>query len=365
MQLTDLSTLLLFSIAAIGLTISIVIYWQHLYRRTFRNLLLRLFLIMLCQALALMSIGLQVNRANSFFESWNDLFGTTSSYSSASVSSLANMKITKSELNKSEKLPFQARMVRNVIIGENSKVTNVVYLYLPHSAAAEISKGHGLGKNRYRVVEFLTGFPSQPEMWVNVLAIDQVLALYNESHVGHEIIGVIPQVNIAGRYDLECMNLPGNKAAAETWLSEDMHTYVAAKLGIPQARWGIMGVSTGGWCSAMLSIRHPDLYSAAVSIAGYYRPALPLSYPKKLQDAMTVKYDLDKAESNLSSVQKIYLTASLGDKYSIRETRKFLAKEHPHLKITFHELPSGGHNSRVWVSLIPGAFDWLQRNISV
>lgn len=364
MQLTDLSTLFLFSSAAVGLTVFVVIQWQRLYRRTFRNLVLRLFLIVLCQALAMISIGLQINRANSFFETWNDLFGTTSSYSAASVSTISTLRITKSELNKSEKLPFQARMLRNIITGEKSKVSNVVNLYLPRVAVEEISKGQGLSKNRYRVVEFLTGFPSQPDMWVKVLAIDQVLALYNESHVGHELIGVIPQVNIAGRYDLECMNLPGGNPPAETWLSTDMHSYVNSKLGLPKSRWGVMGVSTGGWCSAMLSIRHPDLYSAAVSIAGYYRPALPLSDPKKLQAAMTVKYDLDKAEAKLKGIQKLYVTASLGDKYSIRETRKFLAKDHPKLKIRYHELASGGHNSRVWISLIPGAIDWLQKNIA-
>lgn len=347
------------------MTFFLAIYWQRLYRRTLLNFFFRILLIALCQILAMVSVGLQVNRANGFFESWNDLFGTTSSYSSSSVTQLASERITKSELIKSQKLPYQARLVGNVITGEKSQVSNVVYLYLPRVAAQQISSGHGLSKNRYRVVEFLTGFPSQPEMWIKVLAIDQALALYNESHIGHELIGVIPQVNIAGRYDLECMNLPKGKPAAETWLSTDMQAYVDSKLGLPQSRWGVMGVSTGGWCSAMLSIKHPDLYSAAVSIAGYYRPALPLSDPKKLQEAMTKKYDLDKAESKLKSVQNIYITASRGDKYSIRETRKFLAKDHPKLKITYHELAIGGHNSRVWVSLVPSAIDWLQRNISM
>ena len=161
------------------------------------------------------------------------------------------------------------------------------------------------------------------------------------------------------------MNLPGKRPAAETWLSSDMHAYLSSRLGIEDARWGVMGVSTGGWCAAMLSVRHPNLYSAAVSIAGYYRPALPLSDPKALQDAMTAKYDFDKAEAALTQTQKLYITASLGDKYSIRETRKFLKKKHPHLAITYKEQPSGGHNSRVWISLIPSAFDWLQRNIAV
>jgi hypothetical protein len=80
---------------------------------------------------------------------------------------------------------------------------------------------------------------------------------------------------------------------------------------------------------------------------------------------MDVKYNLDKSEAALTEAKKLYITASKGDKYSYRETKKFLAKKHPNLEITYKELPSGGHNSRVWVALIPGALDWLQRNISV
>jgi hypothetical protein len=273
--------------------------------------------------------------------------------------------LAKAELSKADKLPYQSRLVRDVITGKDSQVSNVVYLDLPRTAVADIKHKVALDPKRYRIVEFLTGFPSQPLMWVKVLEIDRVLALYNESHVGNEIIGVFPEVNIAGHYDLECMNLPGNEPPAETWLSTDMHSYVASRIGIHDAKWGIMGVSTGGWCAAMLSIRHPDLYSAAASIAGYYRPALPLTDPLPLQKAMDIKYDLDKSEAALTSTMKLYITASKGDKYSYRETKKFLAKKHPNLKIAYKELPSGGHNSRVWVSLIPGAFDWLQRNISV
>ena len=365
MGLTDGFMLFLFSFSAVGLTLFTVIYWQKIFRRTLGNLLLRLFIILLCQVLALISIGLEVNRANGFYESWNDLFGTSSNYSQSAQTAGSMSSLTKVELAKADKLPHQSRLVRDVITGKDSKVSNVVYLDLPRTAVADINHKNSLSSKRYRIVEFLTGFPSQPLMWVKVLEIDRVLALYNESHVGSEIIGIFPEVNLAGHYDLECMNLPGSRPAAETWLSTDMHSYVASRIGIHDAKWGIMGVSTGGWCAAMLSIRHPNLYSAAASIAGYYRPALPLTDPLSLQQAMDVKNNLDKSESALTSKVKLYLTASKGDKYSYRETKKFLAKKHPQLAITYKELPSGGHNSRVWIALIPGAFDWLERNISV
>lgn len=365
MGLTDGLTLFVSSFFAVSLTLFVVIYWKKIYRRTFSNLIMRLLIIVLCQALALVSIGLQVNRSNGFYESWNDLFGTSSNYSSNATTTGSMAKITKAELAKADKLPFHSKLVRDVITGLKSQVSNVVYIDLPQTAVSEIAHKIPLDSNRYRVVEFLTGFPSQPLMWVKVLKIDRVLAMYNQSHVGNEIIGVFAEINLAGHYDLECMNLPNGRPAAETWLSTDMHSYLSTRLGMTDSRWGIMGVSTGGWCAAMLSMRHPDLYSAAASIAGYYRPALPRTDPIALQNEMIKKYDFDKAEALLTQKQKLYITASLGDIYSIRETKKFLAKQHPNLAITYKELPSGGHNAGVWISLIPGALDWLQRNIAM
>jgi pimeloyl-ACP methyl ester carboxylesterase len=365
MGLTDGLTFYFFTFAAIGLTLFATIYWKKIYRKSALNFIVRLFIIVLCQALALVSVGLQINRSNGFFESWNDLFGGSSNYSQTAVQADSISFLTKQDLTKAESLSNKSKLVRDVITGKNSQVSNIVYIDLPSTAVKKIENNVALDSHRFRVIEFLTGFPSEPIMWVKVLKIDRQLALYNKSHIGHEIIGVFPQVNIAGNYDLECMNLPSPQPAAETWLSTDMHSYLGSRLGLRDSKWGIMGVSTGGWCAAMLSIRHPDLYSAAVSIAGYYRPALPRKDPVALQLAMDKKYDLTSAELLLTEKQHLYITASLGDKYSIRETRKFLAKQHPNLAITYKELPSGGHNSRVWVPLIPNALDWLQRNIAV
>jgi pimeloyl-ACP methyl ester carboxylesterase len=355
----------LFSAAAIGLTLFALVAWKKIYRPTFFNFLLRLLIIVLCQVLVLISVGLEVNRQNGFYESWNDLFGTSSSYSRSSITAGSMATITQSQLAQSDKAILNSVLLRDVITGQHSHVSNVVYLDLPAAAVADIKKKIPLDPKRFRVVEFLTGFPSQPLMWVKALALDKVLATYNQRHVGQEIIGIIPQVNIAGHYDLECMNLPGKRPAAETWLSSDMHSYLSTRLGMHDSKWGVMGVSTGAWCAAMLSIRHPELYSAAASIAGYYRPALPAADPTALQNEMSAKYDLSKAEASLTMTQNLYITASLGDRYSILETKRFLSMKHPHMAVTYKELKSGGHHSQVWVKLVPDALVWLERNISV
>lgn len=365
MGISDRLTVVLFSAAAIGLTLFALVAWKKIYRPTFFNFLLRLLIIVLCQVLVLISVGLEVNRQNGFYESWNDLFGTSSSYSRSSITAGSMATITQSQLAQSDKAILNSVLLRDVITGQHSHVSNVVYLDLPAAAVADIKKKIPLDPKRFRVVEFLTGFPSQPLMWVKALALDKVLATYNQRHVGQEIIGIIPQVNIAGHYDLECMNLPGKRPAAETWLSSDMHSYLSTRLGMHDSKWGVMGVSTGAWCAAMLSIRHPELYSAAASIAGYYRPALPAADPTALQNEMSAKYDLSKAEASLTMTQNLYITASLGDRYSILETKRFLSMKHPHMAVTYKELKSGGHHSQVWVKLVPDALVWLERNISV
>ena len=362
MGLTDAVTIYLCTAFALIAIFLVLIFWKFLFRPKFHNFILRLFILILCQILTLGSIGLWMNRSQGFYESWSDLLGTSPSMSSTAM--ISPTLISKKELAQGEKLTSNSLLIRDVIIGKESKVANVVYLDLPSEAINELNNNSQLDSQRFRIVQFLTGFPSQPIMWVKVLKIDQALANYNKNHIGHEIIGVIPQINIAGSYDLECMNLPNGKPAAETWLSTDLHNYVGQRLGILHQRWGVMGVSTGGWCAAMLSMRHPDFYSAAVSIAGYYRPALPLTYPTELQQAMRFEYNLDASESKLNTSLPLYLVASNGDKYSIKETRKFLAKRHNHLTITYKELSSGGHNARVWLSLIPDALEWLGRNIS-
>jgi len=363
--ISDRLTVVLFSAAAIGLTLFALVAWKKIYRPTFFNFLLRLLIIVLCQVLVLISVGLEVNRQNGFYESWNDLFGTSSSYSRSSITAGSMATITQSQLAQSDKAILNSVLLRDVITGQHSHVSNVVYLDLPAAAVADIKKKIPLDPKRYRVVEFLTGFPSQPLMWVKTLSLDKVLARYNQQHLGHEIIGIIPQVNIAGHYDLECMNLPGKRPAAETWLSSDMHSYLSTRLGMHDSKWGVMGVSTGAWCAAMLSIRHPELYSAAASIAGYYRPALPAADPTALQNEMSAKYNLSKAEASLTMTQNLYITASLGDRYSILETKRFLSMKHPHMAVTYKELKSGGHHSQVWVKLVPDALVWLERNISV
>jgi hypothetical protein len=304
------------------------------------------------------SIGVSINRSQGFFSSWSDLFGSTNSYSIQAIPA-KNIKVLDSKFLKNAKpIGKDLYLLKEVITGKDSLVSNVVYLVLPSRLVQKLRTGKTLNASDYQVTEFLTGFPSQPEMWFKALKIQDDISRYNASHP-RKIIGVIPQINIAGTSDLECMNFGNGQPDAQTWLTADMHSYLSLRLGISDTRWVAAGVSTGAWCAAMFAIDQPTLYKGALSIAGYFRPALPLTDSIPLQDAMKKKYDVATMESKLVTPVPLYIVASLGDVYSIRETTRFLAKPHPKLDISYHELASGGHNPRVWKAAIFPGLDWI------
>lgn len=361
-SLTSAVTFIVFTSVSIISILSIVLLWHKIFRKGFANFAARLILILLVQILILISVGIGINRSQGFYSSWTDLFGGTQDFTANAIGLDSLAILNTADLNSGRKFGNNLTFVKDVITGSTSQVSNIVYLVIPQEAVNLIKSGKQLDPNRFQVAEFLTGFPSKPDMWFKALNIEEEISNFNSSH-NRKIIGVIPEINVAGQFDLECMNLPAGKPAAETWLTDDMKIYLDKRLGFHSNRWISVGVSTGGWCAYMFAINHVTQYSGAVSIAGYYRPALPLKDPLKLQEEMIKKYDVAIMESKLQTQVPMYVVASLGDTYSIRETTRFLAKKHPNLEINYHEIASGGHNPRVWKSSLMPALAWISTRV--
>ena len=357
-QLTSGLTQGLFIFVSALSILLVLLWWNKLYRRGFLNLIMRFLLLVFVLLMSISSLGVSINRSQGFYSSWSDMFGSTNSYSVTAIPA-KNIKVLNSAFLKNAKpIGKDLYLLKEIITGKDSLVSNVVYLILPSQVVQLLKAGKTLNAADYQVTEFLSGFPSQPEMWFKALRIEEDISTHNATHP-HKIIGVIPQINVAGTTDLECMNFGNGQPDAETWLTSDLHSYLSLRLGITDTKWVVAGVSTGAWCAAMFAIGQPSLYEGALSIAGYFRPALPLTDPIALQNAMKSKYDVATMESKLTTPVPLYIVASLGDVYSIRETTRFLAKSHPLLDIKYHEIASGGHNPRVWKPTILPGLEWI------
>ena len=357
MSMTSPLTITLFWILGGGGLLGILLMWGKIYRRGLKNLIMRTLALLFINIFLLIAIGLSFNKSQGFYADWSDLFGSGVNYESKIVnySELIPPKVLKSAVRAKNGY----YIIHEVIKGKYSGVSNKVLLLLPPSAVKSLEINQPLNPKKYAFAEFLTGFPAEPEMWLKMLNLHEIAQTFNVNNPGRELVGIIPQVNIQGSVDLECMNISKKYLSAETWLAQDVKHYATTRLGLNDEKLGLAGVSTGGWCAAMLAIKHPDLYSGAVSIAGYYRPALPRTDPQEIQDAMNIKYDLGPLEERLTETIPIYLMASKGDKYSFRETQRYLSKSHPHLAINYHEIQHGAHNFHVWRNQIEPGLSWL------
>jgi len=350
-----------FSLTVVS-TLLLVIFWKKLLRKGFLNFVFRLSLVVLCQILLVATAGISINRSNEFYSSWNDLLGKGVDYSSIAIPSDTASMPDISILKNAQKSLAGQLIIKEIVTGEKSGVSNVIYLILPKSAVDSIKNRKPINLTKTKVIEFLTGYPSQPSSWLKSLNIAKALAESEKANPSFSVIGVIPAVNVEGTKDLECMNFPNNGTQTETWLSTDVHSFVSNRLGISPVRWGLMGVSTGGWCSAMLSIKHEKLFYGAVSIAGYYRPALAKTTKPNIKAQLDADYDFLKLEAAMTGKMDMLLIASFGDVYSYRETKRFLAITHPNINYQYLEIPTGGHNSGVWIPKFGVALDWLKKH---
>jgi S-formylglutathione hydrolase FrmB len=72
----------------------------------------------------------------------------------------------------------------------------------------------------------------------------------------------------AFRNDTECVN--GKRGNAAQHLTKDVVPFMISNFGVSAERshWGIVGWSMGGTCAVDLTVRHPEMFSAFVDIAG-------------------------------------------------------------------------------------------------
>jgi S-formylglutathione hydrolase FrmB len=123
------------------------------------------------------------------------------------------------------------------------------------------------------VLELLHGTPGQPADWFTEGGLRAIADAFAAQHHGVAPLIVLPDLNGAERADSECIRTAAG-ADVETYLTRDVITWVRTRYDsvVGQRPWWIAGLSEGGLCSAVLALRHPDLYTAFGDFSGLARP---------------------------------------------------------------------------------------------
>lgn len=320
----------------------------------------RVGLLLVGDVAAVVVVALLLNDSFVFYGSWTDLWGGHStvghtatppgSEDAALHAGLAAAAVSGHGLVVSFRVPG---VRSHLVTGQ----TGLVYLPPQYGDPAWAAV-------RFPVVELLDGFPGSPQTWTRVLHVEDVLDTEISDHEMSPSIVVLPVQNVADPRDTECANVAGGPQV-DTYLTFDVRTAVttAFRASTVPEDWAVAGYSTGGYCAAVMSARHPEMFGAAASIEGYNDAA----HDHTTGDLFGHDTDLaDRADMiwwmhhKPSSPVPLLAFSSRQDLQSYHDDRVLDAEAAavgwPLWQV---ELPAGGHNPGTFGAELPVALGWI------
>jgi enterochelin esterase-like enzyme len=361
MALTDSSLVVLLILLALGMFGLIVLgipgWGNGVARAATRGvevIALNLLVVMLCGAL--------LNDQYLFYSSWSDLFGARSTQvmlhhgGNAHQAAAARLQggigaaVAPALL---PPLPQPGARVQTFMVSDQpAHADGRVMVYLP--------LGYDQRSRRtYPVIVGLHGFPGGPRSFVALNFLSTIDTLTAEHRLAPTIV-VIPRIDTPASLDTECTNGGPGEPQTDTWLSHDLPQWVVHHFRAQTKRtsWAAVGYSYGAWCAASLSMRHPDVFGAAVVMLGYFRPDFSRSYDP-LTAATSRGYDLVRIAETSPPPVAMWVLTSREDPVSYPSTSKFLSVARPPLDVSATVLAHGGHRDKVFTPYVLPALTWL------
>ena len=368
MSLTGRALPTLLALAAIGLFVVLVTGWPYPHR-PWHGAAARAVTAVVLNLCVLGLAGSLLNDQYAFYVGWGDLFGaqspTVGARGGASAAQAAAGHVTGRGLAGVATpavlppLPQPGRRLqRYVVQGARSGFRNEVLVYLPAGYDPRAQR-------TYPVLLALHGFPGHPEVFEHL---DDFLGTVDRAVATRTMaapIVVVPEINSPAGLDTECVDAPGGPHA-ETWLAHDVPDWVVQHFRATRRRtsWATWGFSFGGWCSAMLGIRHPDVFGASVVVQGYFRPDFDAGYePFRPGSPLYRSYDLVDIALHHPPALSLWILASKQDSLSYPSTNALVKDARAPLSVTAELLKEGGHRASVWLPQIPVTFRWLGRTL--
>ena len=362
LQISSFSTEIIFWLVTLVSLVLTVVFWHKLSPTKWHHITGRVSALIFIQVFAVASTGITINRAGEFYASWGDLFGSKNQLSKIAVAPNLLAQISAQDIRSAKHTAGGSLIFREVIKGATSGISDVVYVVLPPKIAAQMeanTSSPSVG-NDYQIVELFPGYPGVPQTWIGSMA--GITTLENLENAGkvQNTIAIIPAINVAPGQDTECLNFVGGPQV-ESWVTTDMHEFATRFIGVDSRKWSSFGYSTGGWCAAEVAIRHPDQYSSAVSLAGYFKPLFSLGVSKREKNFLTNEYDLIATLKKAPTSVHLMIIASQKDKFTNIAAHNFMRDASLLIPIRYIPIPIGGHNTNVWKPFVSTAFEWINQ----
>jgi len=363
MSLVGMATLVVAGLGVLLCSAGLLMAWDRLAALGRARWPVRALWLAGCQLTAVLLVGLVVNHAFVFYQSWSELFGLHPQVNQGAAGA------------GTRDAALQPALLRDYHSGHGTVVSLPVpgtvsgvhaapaTVYLPPQYGAP-----GYAGRTFPVVELLSGFPGGPRTWMHVLHVSSVLDTLIDTGRATPFIAVIPVQNVASPRDTECVDVV-HGPQVEDYLTTDVRTAVlhAFRASASGSQWTVLGDSTGGYCALNLSLRHPDLFGAAVSLAGYDAPAHDRT-TGDLFGGSTLLADqnspLWRLEHDPVPPLRVLLISTRPDRTAYRASARLERAARAPLQLWQLALPAGGHNFGTFSAELPVGFSWLSRQVA-
>jgi S-formylglutathione hydrolase FrmB len=335
------------------------------------------------QLLTLVAIGLAANNWGAFYSSWGDLLGTDQNtapvvINGSSVHPSGNGLAPGAGLRGSVdvagskpvalQLPGSAgagggTVDQVTVHGAGTGLTVPGYVYLPpqyYQAA--------YARTSFPVVVVFTGYPGNATSLVTRMKYPTVAAQAIHKNEMQPTILVLLRPSVAMPRDTECVDVP-NGPQAETFFTKDLRGAIAShyRAETGTGSWGVIGDSTGGYCALKMAMRHPEAFSAAASLSGYYKAAEDSTTgdlfggSQQLRNENNLMWRL----ANLPHPKvSLLVTSSLKGEPDYPATVAFAKAATAPTEAATLFLPEGGHNFGTWNQETPAALLWISARLT-
>jgi enterochelin esterase-like enzyme len=321
---------------------------------------------------------LAVNRYYDYYQTWAAMMADLTHQGVSAASGVPEVKLESGvqpgTLNGSrgtlDLAQQQGYLLRLMVTGQRSRITRVVYVYLPPQYFQPAYQAY-----RFPAIELIHGQPGEPQDWITVAGVTQTFGRMLEDKLARPAVLVMPDANGGRSISLQCLNQAGG-AQDLTYLAVDLPTQMARTLRVapPGAGWGVAGYSEGGFCSANMALRYPGRYGFAGVLSGYFTPednqlaggrlVSPFGGNGRLRDQNT-PLDEIRALPTAAVIPRFWLAAGAADGQAVADTEAFLQDlrlRQPDVALTL--TPGGGHTMTTWRAEIPSMLTWMTQGLA-
>jgi enterochelin esterase-like enzyme len=381
MDLLGRPLVILLAALAVGLPAATYLLWSRVPGPGGLRAATRVALLGLSQVTAVLLVAALLNDYGYFYGSWSELLGGSTSdgrlvHARAAHGALAAREAVpltaRSSGDRVTTLPgiaaslsqwrVEGRLESVRVSGGRSRLSEHAFVYLPPQYYQP-----AWAHRTFPAVEVLTGFPANDLSLVNRMYYPQVLQQQLAAHRARPMVLVMLRSTISPPRDTECTDIPAGPQV-ETFLAQDVPVAIRDSLRVSPVGWGVIGDSTGGYCAAKIAMKHSDVFSAAVSLSGYYH-ALQDASTGDLWGGSRVVRSLNDPEWRLRHLAappvSLLLTISRQEHgpWGYVDTRRFLSLVRPPLHADSLVVARGGHNYAAWDAELPRAVSWLSAHL--